>query len=738
MLMVKLRRWSVVLAFVVGTALPASAFKFDIHVEMTYDAIAAVLTSLPADVRQKVLTVPGLTVNGFSMRAVQEIAAANKARDTGDCARPDDYTVIASACGQFDGVGSQTKEALLYLKNEPAEDHFDDERIEESNNLLIQRRQKIIEFLRAGNFVGARKMLGSALHALQDFYSHSNYVELGLGEGGTRLEPRLGRSSFLRGTFAEKLPRVADATQQTCWQGSQPFNNALRLKLRSMAGGPTSREVADAIAAAEEFMRDPRLTTGFFYAPVLDPLDEATKEKVETYGKCRHGWELLLEFQPGIHKDDRLGDRGTTHPQARTLGTKHSIDFIVGLITELMTDNPCQACVLGLMGYQPELVITGVSVGVPGAPNGASWDTALSSALGFFVSGTQGLKNIQPDIMVCTESTNVPQTCTPICDDADWSLELNAYVCTQPLGPSGFGALTEPDLRVWVREADRGIPETDIAKFRVEDPKACNPFCSLDLDPDRSIWIRFDIKPVLRYGGRRRPRPAILPPAETVPVAKPSASVSTKATTTPGPGSTTTTNSSSSSTSSTSASMRTSAAASPLRTAEEIDYRLALRDADNCSGADAFYPSNPPSSLTGAQRVQLYQLAAFSMAITDAAAKQAVLNAIRMRVGDDAFYTAMTSVIADPLQSQALLTAYQNTARNVVQQITANGLASLFPAPRPPSALLPDVDRWILSRLSSPTLVSSAVDLMAGARPITAECTLNELAKQGFIAAVLP
>ena len=52
-------------------------------------------------------------------------------------------------------------------------------------------------------------------------------------------------------------------------------------------------------------------------------------------------------------------------------------------------------------------------------------------------------------------------------------------------------------------------------------------------------------------------------------------------------------------------------------------------------------------------------------------------------------------------------------------------------------ALLPNVDRWILSSLSSPALVSSAVNMMSGPSPVTAECALNELAKQGFTATVV-
>lgn len=130
-------------------------------------------------------------------------------------------------------------------------------------------------------------------------------------------------------------------------------------------------------------------------------------------------------------------------------------------------------------------------------------------------------------------------------------------------------------------------------------------------------------------------------------------------------------------------------------------------------------------------------MAAFSLAISDATAKQALLTAIRTRVGDDAFFTVMNDVIANPLQSQALVTAYQNTAKNMAQQISSRGLTSLMPMPVPPSALASYVDRWVLSRLSSPALVSTAVDMMASGSGVTAECTINELAKQGFTDMVL-
>jgi hypothetical protein len=176
-----------------------------------------------------------------------------------------------------------------------------------------------------------------------------------------------------------------------------------------------------------------------------------------------------------------------------------------------------------------------------------------------------------------------------------------------------------------------------------------------------------------------------------------------------------------------------------LPTAEEIDAALGLRDADNCVGNDMFFPpgtvlaTSPLGQQLGqVQTSRLYQASAFAMAISDPTVKQTVLNAIRAKVGDDAFFGVMTLMLGDAQQSQALVAAHQATANYIVQRIVSQRLNTLLPL-KPPTVLAADVDRWIFKRLASGPLVSTAVDMMFAASPtITAECTLNELAKEGF------
>jgi hypothetical protein len=756
---VRMCRVAVVFFLALGCASRASAFDYPIHVDVTKEGLANVIEEFirslgQSTAREDLSRAAGTRVTTFTPKAVQEITDANKAQDTDDCGNKEDRNIPAQPCSA--PVGGERGSALWHLNNEPAWEHFDGEEIQRSSDAILNARREIIALLGRGQYIGARKRLGHALHAIQDFYSHTNYVEM--GNHSPNIDRRIGAGLD---SFASGRPRLAAKNEATCLQGEFLFTNDLKTKLTNLLhDNPISdvergRQIADALALLTRMLNDPDgigLTSGYFRFTQMfgDP------DAINAAGKCRHGYEAVagqpLSGQPGINKDTLARDY---HALARALATDHTANFIVGIFGAVLgqpnlTKDQKYAAIVGLMGYESLTMMTKVTVGIPGAPNGESWDTAIGSALGFFVRGTQGLKNIQPDVLVCMESATVPGVCLPLCDDADWSNELNAYVCSQPVNFNGWGTRVESDLRVLVREVDLGEPRRVIANFRVEDPRACDPFCSLDLEPGatppRTVWIRFDLGPVAEYAGPRRARQP-LPPAAPIPIAKPASSTQPPPSSTGTPGSTqtstaiassTTTGSSLLPSTTTAASRTTSSAAAPLRSVEGIDSRLALRDADNCAGADAFYTGTAPASLTGAQGEQLYQMAAFSMAIADTTLKQSVLNAIRAKVGDDAFYTAMTAVIADPLRSQTLVTSYTNTARNVAQKISASGLASLLPMPVPPSAMQANVDRWILARLSSPALVSTAIDLMSGARPLTAECTVNELAKQGFTAAVLP
>ena len=79
--------------------------------------------------------------------------------------------------------------------------HCDDELLPECSKRIIDIKNEVIDVLKTSppNGEKARQQVGRALHTLQDFYSHSNFIELGRSETffsdlGTVIVPRL-RSS---------------------------------------------------------------------------------------------------------------------------------------------------------------------------------------------------------------------------------------------------------------------------------------------------------------------------------------------------------------------------------------------------------------------------------------------------------------------------------------------------------------------------------------------------------------
>uniref|UniRef100_A0A8C9UZQ0 von Willebrand factor A domain containing 7 n=1 Tax=Scleropages formosus TaxID=113540 RepID=A0A8C9UZQ0_SCLFO len=57
--------------------------------------------------------------------------------------------------------------------------HFDSERVEGATAKLREFWNQTLSSIRNKEYQGARKSLGQLLHSLQDFYSHSNWVEMG-------------------------------------------------------------------------------------------------------------------------------------------------------------------------------------------------------------------------------------------------------------------------------------------------------------------------------------------------------------------------------------------------------------------------------------------------------------------------------------------------------------------------------------------------------------------------------
>ncbi|KAG7470601.1 hypothetical protein MATL_G00115630 [Megalops atlanticus] len=144
--------------------------------------------------------------------------------------------------------------------------HFDSECIEGAIEMLRESWSQTLLSARAREYQGARVSLGRLLHSLQDFYSHSNWVEMGQTSVYLHLlhpgEPSLPMAS-------EDMPTCTDCDSITCWNNILPEL--------------TQKE-------------HPLLTTGYFGTDPAKPP-----------GKCSHGGVLdssrAQRARGGINKD---------------------------------------------------------------------------------------------------------------------------------------------------------------------------------------------------------------------------------------------------------------------------------------------------------------------------------------------------------------------------------------------------------------------------------------------------
>ncbi|CAF1359847.1 unnamed protein product [Didymodactylos carnosus] len=95
-------------------------------------------------------------------------------------------------------------------KNRPSY-HFDAEMFVLANNLLINSQELILNSIRSQQFSAARQQLSTYLHTLQDFYSHSNYIEM---DGIGAFRP-LGEANAFQG-------RIVTVDMATCSNCTSP------------------------------------------------------------------------------------------------------------------------------------------------------------------------------------------------------------------------------------------------------------------------------------------------------------------------------------------------------------------------------------------------------------------------------------------------------------------------------------------------------------------------------------
>lgn len=223
------------LIFLLGIPSPALAFKQPIHLEITKDVF-----------RDFQVVASGETLK-FTDYAINQILDANYHTD--------------DLPNQFN-----------------SEMHFDDEDFPGGSKRVMDLKDKVISKVTSDSpqATSARNNLGTALHTVQDFYAHSNWVEL--GHSSPNINTKIGQEIF----------SGADITTPTC---------------------PTAPGTLDGAGLSQ-------LTSGYFI------IDLESKICGVPQGKCRHGF---LTCPNGLNKDD---DSRPGFSTARALAVNATKDYL--------------------------------------------------------------------------------------------------------------------------------------------------------------------------------------------------------------------------------------------------------------------------------------------------------------------------------------------------------------------------------------------------------------------------
>ncbi|XP_073670668.1 von Willebrand factor A domain-containing protein 7-like [Paramisgurnus dabryanus] len=168
--------------------------------------------------------------------------------------------------------------------------HFDNEKFSEGRDIITKGVAKVKVNLKEGNYLSARKNLGAVTHTLQDFYSHSNWVELGYTFSFSALiKPDL------------PLNNTADPKTATC---------------KSCVDDNCSDNILP------EILQKKIITTG--YSSLLSPDKPA--------GKCSHGgfFDQTSRKDPigGINKDDLKSEHGFLHLKAANMAINATMELL--------------------------------------------------------------------------------------------------------------------------------------------------------------------------------------------------------------------------------------------------------------------------------------------------------------------------------------------------------------------------------------------------------------------------
>ena len=200
--------------------------------------------------------------------------------------------------------------------------HFDSEQFESGQNRLIALRQSVVSSIQGGDYDAARRDTGRMFHTLQDFYSHTNWIE----NGNRAPNPVLGQPS-------QRIANIADPTQQTC-------TDCVR---RGLSYTPDKYHYYDCNGNIVQSLIDNGILTSGYGARQTD-YDGKVIKKVD--GKCSHGGLFIDSKQDtpargGINKDSPynvISPHYYLHSEAVAVAQQATIDMLRNIRRDVNND----------------------------------------------------------------------------------------------------------------------------------------------------------------------------------------------------------------------------------------------------------------------------------------------------------------------------------------------------------------------------------------------------------------
>ncbi|KAM4726270.1 LOW QUALITY PROTEIN: von Willebrand factor A domain-containing protein 7-like [Anableps anableps] len=216
--------------------------------------------------------------------------ALSEGRDFPSPPQPFTPSSVAAACGASKSLKSFIETIQRIQKKNwetdihyalSARRHCDNEQLTEGKKLITDGLSDVKASIKQQNFVSATSSLGRILHTLQDFYSHSNWVEIG---------NQFPNTNLIRASA--HIENIAAKNRATCrnYNGADCSNNIL-----------------------EDILNNKILTSGYFN---VNPFSKPS-------GKCSHGGFLdstsLIKPRGGINKDTLESSHGSLHRPAANM-----------------------------------------------------------------------------------------------------------------------------------------------------------------------------------------------------------------------------------------------------------------------------------------------------------------------------------------------------------------------------------------------------------------------------------